>query len=99
MFWQEILPEQKLAADRIHGFDGDLVKQRAGAVAHVRLNIHPDGGVGRLRVLAIRPREERHEDHRDQAAHPRGLRALRPGDRAGGRAQFSDQCGKMHPLP
>ena len=50
MFWQEILPEQKLAADRIHTFDGNLVKQ-AGAVTHVRLNIHPDGGVSRLRVF------------------------------------------------
>lgn len=50
MFWQEILPEQKLAADRIHTFDGNLVK-RAGAVTHVRLNIHPDGGVSRLRVF------------------------------------------------
>jgi len=50
MFWQEILPEQKLAADRIHTFDGHLVKQ-AGAVTHVRLNIHPDGGISRLRVF------------------------------------------------
>jgi allantoicase len=50
MFWQEILPEQKLAADRIHTFDGNLVK-KAAAVTHVRLNIHPDGGVSRLRVF------------------------------------------------
>ena len=50
MFWQEILPEQKLAADRIHTFDGDRVK-RAGAVTHIRLNIHPDGGISRLRVF------------------------------------------------
>ena len=50
MFWQEILPEQKLAADRIHTFDGHLVK-RADAVTHVRLNIHPDGGISRLRVF------------------------------------------------
>ena len=50
MFWQEILPEQKLTADRIHTFDGNLVK-KAGAVTHVRLNIHPDGGVSRLRVF------------------------------------------------
>ncbi len=50
MFWQEILPEQKLAADRIHTFDGDLIRQ-AGAVTHVRLNIHPDGGISRLRVF------------------------------------------------
>jgi allantoicase len=50
MFWQEILPGQKLAADRIHTFDGRLMKQ-AGAVTHVRLNIHPDGGISRLRVF------------------------------------------------
>lgn len=50
MFWQEILPEQKLAADRIHTFDGNFVKG-TGAVTHVRLNIHPDGGISRLRVF------------------------------------------------
>lgn len=50
MFWQEILPEQKLAADRIHTFGGDRVKQ-TGAVTHIRLNIHPDGGISRLRVF------------------------------------------------
>ena len=50
MFWQEILPEQKLAADRIHTFDSQIVKQ-APAVTHVRLNIHPDGGISRLRVF------------------------------------------------
>ncbi len=45
--WPEILPVQKLEADKIHEF-----ALRAGwAVTHVRLNIYPDGGVSRLRLF------------------------------------------------
>ena len=50
MFWEEILPEQKLSADSIHEFNGNIVKS-VGPVTHVRLNIFPDGGVSRLRVF------------------------------------------------
>ena len=50
MFWEEILPEQKLSADSIHEFNGNIVRN-AGPVTHVRLNIFPDGGVSRLRLF------------------------------------------------
>ena len=50
MFWEEILPEQKLSADSVHEFNGNIVKG-VGPVTHVRLNIFPDGGVSRLRVF------------------------------------------------
>ena len=50
MFWEEILPEQKLSADSIHEFNGNIVRN-VGPVTHVRLNIFPDGGVSRLRVF------------------------------------------------
>ena len=50
MFWKEILPQKKLSADAIHEFGGDDVRN-AGPVTHVRLNIHPDGGVSRLRLF------------------------------------------------
>lgn len=48
MFWPELLSPQKLAADSVHVFEPGP----AGApVTHVRFNIHPDGGVSRLRLL------------------------------------------------
>ena len=48
MFWR-VLPEQKLEMDRIHRFEREVVD--LGPVSHVRLNIVPDGGVSRLRLL------------------------------------------------
>lgn len=48
LFWRELLPSQKLSADHIHEFS-DLAQ--LGAITHIRLNIFPDGGVSRLRVL------------------------------------------------
>ena len=50
MFWSEILPEKKLSMDAIHRFDAGEI-EAAGPVTHVRLNIFPDGGVSRLRVV------------------------------------------------
>ncbi|PCI63428.1 MAG: allantoicase [Kordiimonadales bacterium] len=48
-FWQEILPKQPLTADAIHEFREavDVI----GPVTHVRVNIYPDGGISRLRLL------------------------------------------------
>lgn len=48
MFWPELLPEQKLAADAVHTFAMQLAA--LGPVTHVRFNIVPDGGVSRLRL-------------------------------------------------
>ncbi|RZS79209.1 allantoicase [Phyllobacterium myrsinacearum] len=50
MFWDEILPPQKLSADAIHEFGAGQIRQ-AGAVTHARFNIYPDGGVSRLRLF------------------------------------------------
>lgn len=50
MFWDELLPQQKLSADNIHFFEQDQFKN-LGPVTHVRLNIYPDGGVSRLRIF------------------------------------------------
>ncbi len=47
MFWPELLPRQALSADRVARFR-DL--KELGPVTHLRLNIHPDGGISRLRV-------------------------------------------------
>lgn len=50
MFWPSFLPPQKLAADTIHTFGPALFKGQ-GRVTHVRVNIHPDGGLSRFRVF------------------------------------------------
>jgi len=50
MFWPVLMPEQKLEADAIHEFGTDVI-ERIGPVTHVRLNVHPDGGISRLRLF------------------------------------------------
>jgi allantoicase len=50
MFWQPLLAEQKLQMDKQHFFDGKAILM-GEPVNMVRLNIHPDGGVSRLRVF------------------------------------------------
>ena len=47
--WPVLLPEVKLSADHIHVFRDELAAM--GPVKFVRLNIYPDGGVSRLRVV------------------------------------------------
>jgi len=47
--WPVLLPETKLQADHIHQFRDGLVE--LGPVRFVRLNIIPDGGVSRLRLV------------------------------------------------
>tara|TARA_B100000683_G_scaffold173445_1_gene167116 strand:+ start:2045 stop:3022 length:978 start_codon:yes stop_codon:yes gene_type:complete len=46
--WKEILSSQKLKADNIHTFSN---LNESGPVNYVKLNIFPDGGVSRLRIL------------------------------------------------
>jgi allantoicase len=48
MFWPLLLPEQKLQMDHQHHFTREIVKH--APVTHVRFDIHPDGGVSRLRL-------------------------------------------------
>ncbi|ONC09421.1 allantoicase [Burkholderia pseudomallei] len=48
MFWPMLLGEQPLGMDSVHTFETQLAA--LGPVTHVRLNIHPDGGVSRLRL-------------------------------------------------
>ena len=47
--WPVLLPQVKLGADTVHSFTGELAGM--GPVRFVRLNIFPDGGVSRLRVM------------------------------------------------
>jgi allantoicase len=48
MFWNVLLPEQKLQMDHQHFFEQEIVNM--GPVTHIRYNMHPDGGTSRLRL-------------------------------------------------
>lgn len=47
--WPVLLPEVKLSADTVHTFKDELAA--LGPLRFVRLNIYPDGGVSRLRLM------------------------------------------------
>ena len=49
LFWDTLLSEQKLAMDKQHYFT-DL-NNDIGAITHIRMNIFPDGGISRVRLL------------------------------------------------
>jgi allantoicase len=55
--WGTLLSEQKLEMDQVHTFEGAVSKD-IGPVSHLRLNIHPDGGVSRFRVFGYPDRDE-----------------------------------------
>jgi len=48
MFWETLLPEQPLQADADHRFDVQL--QDLGVITHLRVNMHPDGGLARMQA-------------------------------------------------
>ena len=50
MFWQVLLPEQKLTMDAIHTFEKEQIND-LGPITHVRVNIIPDGGLSRVRLF------------------------------------------------
>jgi allantoicase len=50
MFWPKLMREQTLGPDQIHTYAADKI-EALGPVSHVKLNIHPDGGVSRLRIF------------------------------------------------
>ncbi len=47
--WREVVPRTKLEAHTRHQFEDEIAD--AGAATHLRFQIHPDGGVSRLRVF------------------------------------------------
>lgn len=50
MFWPELLPEQPAQMDRQHHYGADVLRP-IGPVTHVRVNMIPDGGISRVRIL------------------------------------------------
>ncbi len=47
--WKTIIPETPVGADQLHDYVSEV--QTIGKISHVKLEMHPDGGVGRLRVF------------------------------------------------
>jgi len=48
MFWPSLMNEQPLQMDHVHSFQAEVLPH--SPITHVRFNIHPDGGVSRLRL-------------------------------------------------
>jgi allantoicase len=78
--WREVLPRTKLAADTQHIFDA----VEAPAATHARINIHPDGGVSRLRLWGLPSADGRRTE---------GLRRLNALLPRQAKAAFLDCCG------
>jgi allantoicase len=78
--WDEVLPQSKLGPDAPHLFH----LRRAAPATHVRLNIYPDGGISRLRVLGTPTREGRLRE---------GLRALNAMDEDAVAGALAACCG------
>jgi allantoicase len=49
LYWPALLEPQLLKADQVHSFSAEL--RRLGPVSHVRLDMHPDGGLSRVRLF------------------------------------------------
>jgi allantoicase len=49
LYWPVLLDPQLLQADQIQTFRSPL--HDLGAISHVRVNMHPDGGISRIRLL------------------------------------------------
>ncbi|QDL90704.1 allantoicase [Paroceanicella profunda] len=53
MFWPTLLEPQKMHPAEIHTFGAEALNA-IGTVTHLKLNIFPDGGIGRLRIWGRR---------------------------------------------
>jgi allantoicase len=49
LYWPQLLEPQLLQADRVHVFEAPV--RDLGAISHVRVNMHPDGGLSRVRLF------------------------------------------------
>lgn len=50
MFWEELVPKQKLQMDSKHYFDSSYLLHKK-PITHIRMNIFPDGGISRLKMF------------------------------------------------
>ena len=52
LYWPVLLSAQPMRADHVHSFAAEV--QDLGPVSHVRVNLHPDGGLSRVRLFGNR---------------------------------------------
>ena len=80
--WKILLPQTRLNPDHTHVYEKEL--QDVGPAADLRLNIYPDGGISRLRVMGVPTPAGR------QRAFLQLLNTMSEG---GARAALGDCCG------
>jgi allantoicase len=51
LYWPVLLEPQLLQADHVHRFAAEL--RDLGPISHVRVNMHPDGGMSRVRLFGL----------------------------------------------
>jgi len=51
LYWPVLLETQLLQADNVVQFRAQL--RDLGSVSHVRVNMHPDGGLSRVRLFGL----------------------------------------------
>lgn len=51
LYWPTLLEPQLLQADAVHRFAAELCG--LGPVTHLRVNMHPDGGMSRVRIFGV----------------------------------------------
>ncbi|WP_221796745.1 allantoicase [Oceanobacter mangrovi] len=49
LYWQELLPQQKMQPNQEHNYKAEV--NDLGPVTHVKINVFPDGGISRVRLL------------------------------------------------
>ena len=52
LYWPEMLGMQLLQMDKQHYFEKEI--KDIGPVSHIRINIHPDGGLSRVRFFGVK---------------------------------------------
>jgi allantoicase len=55
LYWPLLLEPQLLRADSVHRYGAEL--RDLGPISHVRVNIHPDGGLSRVRLFGLPARD------------------------------------------
>ena len=49
LYWQELLPQQKMQPNQEHSYKVEI--KDLGPVTHVKINVFPDGGISRVRLM------------------------------------------------
>jgi allantoicase len=49
LYWPQLLAPQRMQPDQLHVFGNEVAAR--GSISHVRVNMHPDGGLSRVRLF------------------------------------------------